>query len=77
MQTLMTPTFAVTLLAQVQAQGIRASRILGTVVGATVAIAIYGLAYAYQAGGIKATFVAVVLGAAVFQMFEPVFKTSS
>jgi hypothetical protein len=77
MQTLIAPKFAVTLLAQVQAQEIRASRILGTVVGATVAVSIYGLAYAYQAGGIKATFVAVVLGVAVFQMFGPVFKTSS
>jgi|HubBroStandDraft_5_1064220.scaffolds.fasta_scaffold1935705_1 hypothetical protein len=77
MQTLIkSPTFAAKMLARVQAQEVRASRILGGVVGATVAAAIYGLAYAYQADGLKATFVAVMLGTATFQIFEPVFKAS-
>jgi hypothetical protein len=39
-----------------------------------VAVAIYAVAYAYQAGGLTATFVAGTLGIAVFQMFEPVVQ---
>jgi uncharacterized membrane protein YeaQ/YmgE (transglycosylase-associated protein family) len=68
---------AAKMMRQVQAQEIRASRILGGITGTMVAIAIYVVAYASHAGGLTAMFVAGIVGAAVFQMFEPIFNTSS
>jgi hypothetical protein len=64
------------MLGQMQAQQIRASRILGSVTGAMVAIAIYLVAYAFHASGLTAGLMAGIFGLAVFRMFEPAFNIS-